>query len=220
MTYAQDGEDRIALNYFGPRKARLLEVGAYDGKCNSNTFALLESGWTGVLVEASVTAFRSLLAQHGHTDGVVLVHGAMGAASRLTPWWEHSPSGRPSQASTSVLGQYKRMCDIQKPTSPKDWHRFFVPEFTVDQLLQALPGPYAYISIDTEGTSVPLFESFDLRAMGAELVCVEHNEKSSYVPEGFAGAEHRERAVAHCRQHGLTDVLFDNGVNVICGRPK
>jgi hypothetical protein len=49
--YSQNNEQEIILNYFGDFKGHFLDIGAYNGVDISNTRALLELGWTGVLVE-------------------------------------------------------------------------------------------------------------------------------------------------------------------------
>jgi hypothetical protein len=49
--YSQNNEQEIILKYFGDFKGHFLDIGAYNGVDLSNTRALLELGWTGVLVE-------------------------------------------------------------------------------------------------------------------------------------------------------------------------
>jgi FkbM family methyltransferase len=56
-----------------------LDIGAYDGKTFSNTLALIERGWNGVLVEPAPEVFVTLMAnlkpfvESGKVD---LVHAA------------------------------------------------------------------------------------------------------------------------------------------------
>ncbi len=49
--FSQNNEQEIILDYFGDFKGRFLDIGAYNGVDLSNTRALLELGWTGVMVE-------------------------------------------------------------------------------------------------------------------------------------------------------------------------
>ena len=50
--YAQHGEDRALLEFFGGAPGFYVDVGANDGLSNSNTAALDQMGWRGLLVEA------------------------------------------------------------------------------------------------------------------------------------------------------------------------
>ncbi len=235
--YAQDGEDDVVLAYFKDlpvtdRTRRFLDVGAFDGMNVSNTRALVELEWMGVMVEASLSAFRDLLRHHGGNPRVALIHGPLAVASGLTPWWEHSAAiegsldRRASMASTTIEDQATRVHAIDLNQNPKQaadakrWQHFYQPQFTVDDLVKVLPPPYDFISIDTEGTSVDILEAMDLERLRTSIVCAEHNEKSAYVPDSLRGRKDRERSIAHCASFGLTEVLFDNGVNVICAKPK
>jgi len=227
MSYAQDGEDAIVAQYFRERGvacARLLDIGAFDGRYLSNSRLLIEAGWTGVLVEASLHAFRDLLHYYGGNEQLQLVHAAIGGICEpdgLIVWHEHSkpsPAGPrvASAASTSVAAQARHMQRIDPQNGEEDWRRYWLPHVSVQRLLLALPPPFMFVSIDTEGTSIDVLEAMDLEAMGTRVVCVEHNEKSDSVPDPGLHNEWT-RAVAHCGKYGLGQVLFDNGVNMICG---
>ena len=54
--YAQFDEDRILRSMMPQREGLFVEVGAADGVVGSNTLHFEQTGWTGVLVEASPTA--------------------------------------------------------------------------------------------------------------------------------------------------------------------
>jgi len=64
---SQHGEDGILEALFeriGTTNQRLLDVGAWDGRHLSNTFCLLEKGWSGILIEGDDTKFPQLQARH------------------------------------------------------------------------------------------------------------------------------------------------------------
>jgi hypothetical protein len=225
MSYAQSGEDLCVVKYLrdaGIARGRLLDIGACDGILYSNSLLLIEMGWRGVLVEASLVAFGALLDFYDDdAHDVELVHAAIGAADSLAEWHEHSGfditgARMRSAASSLVAEQVAHMKRIQPPEYTNEWRSFWQPVLSVPSLLKALPPPYAYVSIDTEGNSVEVLEAMDLGAMGTVIACVEHNAESSNVPA--PSQSDRERSIAHCAKHGLTKVLFDNGVNVICAR--
>ena len=74
--HSQYGEEKIILDYFKDFQGRFLDVGAYDGKTFSNTYALAERGWEGVLVEASPQCFVQMT-KCVSFKGVSLVCAAM-----------------------------------------------------------------------------------------------------------------------------------------------
>ncbi len=62
-TYSQNGEDGILseLNArLGIRSGEFVEFGAWDGKHLSNTYRLLEEGWSGVYIEGDGERFEAL----------------------------------------------------------------------------------------------------------------------------------------------------------------
>jgi len=61
--YSQNGEDGIIARVFsiiGPGEKRCCEFGSWDGIHLSNTRALIESGWSGALIECDSERFNRL----------------------------------------------------------------------------------------------------------------------------------------------------------------
>ena len=55
--YSQNGEQKIILEYFQDKyKGKVLDIGANDGITLSNSRALIEKGWDGVLIEPAPSA--------------------------------------------------------------------------------------------------------------------------------------------------------------------
>lgn len=59
--HSQWGEQEHILKFFGDKKGRFLDIGAFDGVTGSNTRALAELGWEGVYIEANPFVFAELL---------------------------------------------------------------------------------------------------------------------------------------------------------------
>lgn len=168
MHYSQNDEQEKLLEYFGEKVGRFLDIGACDGALNSNTLALVERGWSGVLVEPSVAAFGELHRRHGGNRKLTLVHAAVGGISySLIPFSD----------SYGVIG-YSTTEDVNR----EKWNHlvafeppFYIPMVPLDDLLRRFPGPIDMLSIDTEGTSVELFMNFPFDSIRPMAVVVEHD---------------------------------------------
>ena len=57
QSYSQYGEDRAIVELFGDHVGRFLDIGAWHPTVFSNTRALFERGWSGVMVEPSPCPF-------------------------------------------------------------------------------------------------------------------------------------------------------------------
>lgn len=65
--YSQAGQDKWVHEVIG-NSGVFVEVGAYDGVQTSNTFALENSGWTGLCIEANREIFKQLHSNRKSTN--------------------------------------------------------------------------------------------------------------------------------------------------------
>lgn len=189
---SQGGEANIIRAYFGDRVGAYLDVGALDGVLCSNTYELAECGWSGVCVEPDPVALEALRKTHAGNDRISIV-GAAVTDTDGTVKFHTSRGGGISTTSDAHL---------QKWNGATRFQTIEVPSVTVETLLKMHPGPFACLSLDVEGESVPLFEKFPLSDMGVELAVVEHD-----------GLEDRVRA--HAARHGLTQQIYWSAENCI-----
>lgn len=181
MTYSQGREDEIIAAHFGARVGarvgRFLEIGAFDGRANSNTLALVERGWSGVCVEADPKAFCALLERHGGNPRLQLVHALIAPALiGLAPGLATFHLATDASVSTTDERHRERW---KEATSFRPISMQVTP---VADLLTACPGPYDFVSIDTEGTSDVIAAALPLTALGVSLLCVEYG----YEPAALA----------------------------------
>lgn len=172
MTYAQRDEERY-IEKLGD-SGRYLEIGSYDGKTFSNTRALAERGWEGVCVEPAAHAFAAML--RDPPPHAKLIHALLGPRTGLASFLQ-------TQDAVSTTDR----------NHAEKWKGYAVPftlTFTVSvsviDLLKDFPGPYRFISIDTEGTSMWAFREFAplLEHLEVEMICVEHDGAKPHAP-GF-----------------------------------
>jgi hypothetical protein len=177
--YSQYGEQRAILKVLGfdwetgeGPQGRLLEIGAWDPIDKSNSRALIEMGWSAVLFEPSPGPLRKLVKEYGNNPKVEVV-GIPVTVGRGFLKLRVTDDALSAETSNEVhLGKwgnvggfYGTMTSYSIPMLSvlKDW------------------GSFDFVSIDTEGTSVDLFEELVggcKHAHFAELprcVCVEHD---------------------------------------------
>lgn len=66
--YSQHGEQAILEKLLPEPHGVLIDIGALDGQKNSNTRALLERGWRGIMVEPNLRAMVALMRNTSHLN--------------------------------------------------------------------------------------------------------------------------------------------------------
>jgi FkbM family methyltransferase len=198
--FSQNDEERLVLDFFGSFRGRFLDVGAYDGKTFSNTRALALAGWGGVAVEASACAARKLEALYADRSDVLALHAALTEVdngNHVELWETPDALSTTETAHREKWGAYTR------------FERILVPSISVPALVGKLGEPYHFVSVDTEGTSVPLaivlLRHLEARWPGfVALACVEHDGRFDELRAAFEPLRFRE--------------LARNGENLLFGR--
>ena len=147
-----------------------VELGAFDGLTDSNTFMLQHCfGWKGVLIEASPLNFRKLN-QSGREPGAKLWHSAV------------------CNSSAGVIQFAETMCENQQPCGLQTAgaFEFITPNrqnlrrnFTfpvrcrpLSDILRdsSLSGPIDFLSLDVEGSEAQVLRTVDPARFGAVLL--------------------------------------------------
>ncbi len=157
--YSQNREEQIIAEIVGDKPGRFLDIGAYDGKTNSNTLALAEKDWDGVLVEPSPVTFQKLFGLHGENDNLTLINCAVGAERGLVQFWD-MPDGYATARANLGKGRPFKLWRI-----------------TMEDLLESVGGNFDVISIDAEGESCDLFFCLPLESIKPKVICVEHDNR-------------------------------------------
>lgn len=169
--YSQNDEEAAILEAVGAQLGLFLDIGAYDGCTFSNTLALVERGWEGVLVEPSLGGFERLRARHGDNSKLQLVHALVGNGSGLVKFWD-----TPDALSTSNQEWYERLKPIAG-YAPACW----LAQVNLTDLLEAFPylGGVGVVSIDIEGESAQLLVDWPFHLMSPKVICVEHDSREA-----------------------------------------
>jgi len=170
--YSQNNEQEVILNYFKGKTGTFIDIGANDGITLSNTFALAESGWSGVLVEPSPTAFKKLRETYKDKKGFYFYNFALGITNDKVKFYDsetHLNKGDHGLLSTMVDEERKRW-------KTEKFNEIEVKCFRWKTFLNRLSvKDFDFISMDIEGMEVQLLKQMDLRT--TSLICVEWNSK-------------------------------------------
>ena len=176
--YSQNQEELHILQHAGAT-GRFLDVGAADGKTFSNTYALAERGWSGVCVEASPRMAAALVKNYPDESKIEIIAAAMGLSRGLVTMWATDDF-----VSTTDRKLMKKWSSYVAGHSP--YRRIVVPQIVWEDV--APLGPFHMVNIDTEGTSLALFDALPQAILSSmRVLCVEHNGDlaSLHVPDGF-----------------------------------
>ena len=172
--YSQYDEEKHILAAFEPGyKGRFLDVGAFHPMDKSNTRALFEKGWTGVMFEPSPGPMRNLLAAYGKDgSGVMLISAAVGIESGLLNL--HVTNDAVSTASEAEYGIWK---------NATGWYgKMLVPVMTLPEITNQFGG-FDFINLDAEGISGELLLKALEIGLEPHCFCVEHDGRTTELLE-------------------------------------
>lgn len=174
--YSQNGEQKIILDYFGGVRGTVLDIGANDGSTLSNSRALLELGWTGVLIEPAPIAFEKLRLLWDEEDDVQCVQAAITTTDGPLDFYSsgtHLRQGDTDLLSTThpeELARWKKSGEVFTKTT--------VRGITFETLMaETGVRHFDFISVDAEGEDWNILKQIDLTAVGCRLLCVEVNAR-------------------------------------------
>jgi FkbM family methyltransferase len=168
MNYSQRDEQQSILGVVDtlPDAGRFLDIGAWHARDLSNTRALYERGWSGMLIEPSPEPFLGLLKEYGEDPRVTLICAAVGFERTMTRFY--ATADALSTSSEENYAKWKHCGGF--------YGSFYIPVITIDEILNQF-GAFDFVNIDAEGTSVDLFHALLATAMRPRCVCVEHDDR-------------------------------------------
>lgn len=200
-TYSQFDEEQAILvhleTHLKPWVGRFLDIGAWDPKCFSNTRALFERGWSGVLIEPSPGPLANLLKEYGNEPRIEIVQACVGlnhgdlVKLRVT---DDSITAVKDSA-THQLWKEKGGYFADMTSLSIDWDH-----------INLWWGGFQFVNIDAEGISVDLFHAMLTSGARPDCVCVEHDSRMNELC-----------AVATDKGIGYR-LLYSNGTNAVFGR--
>lgn len=180
MSYSQQDEERHILESVSQMSGRFLDIGAFHPRVMSNTRALFERGWSGVMVEPSPRPMLDLLAEYGNEARIILISGVVGIERRMATL--HVTDDAVSTVSEEQFQRWNGTAQYRGS--------FRAPQITLRKLFEEF-GAFDFIDIDAEGISTDLFiQALDL-GQRPECICVEHDGRMPVLTRRAAAAGYR-----------------------------
>lgn len=201
MRYSQNLEQEIILEYLQGKIGTFLDCGANDGVTLSNTRALAELGWAGVLIEASPKAFKRLQENYPNSLKHHLYNFALGSFNGIADFNESgSLLGSDDIALVSTMNE-SEMNRFKKAVT---YDRVEAKCLTWETFIEGCPiKHFDFISMDIEGSELEVLPFMDLSK--TYLICIEWNGRYDLKAE-------YEKYL-----NGFT-LIHTNGENLIYGR--
>ena len=186
MSYSQNNEENLIAQVFdGKTDGWFLDIGAYDAKLLSNTRALYERGWSGVMVEPSPGPMTTLLKEYGNDPRIILVMAAVTKCAGLVRM--HATDDAISTSSETML-------KIWQDGGYNFYGSFLAQSITLELLVYHFGVNFDFIDIDVEGGSADLFLACLRFPLRPRLYCVEHDHRHAELVPIAAKKGYRELA--------------------------
>lgn len=165
INYSQGEEQEHILDTVGHLPTgRFLDIGAFNATSLSNTRALFEAGWSGLLIEPSPEPFLQLLREYGTEPRITLLSSAVGVEPDITLFYASADA-----VSTSSEDNYQKWREVGG-----FYGTFYAPVLSLADILHKF-GQFDFVSIDTEGSSTDLFRELLRLSVQPLCICVEHD---------------------------------------------
>lgn len=165
--YSQNDEEKY-IREWTPPQGRLLDIGAWWPTNLSNSRALIESGWSAVLVEPSPGPMRVLVGEYGSNEKITLLQSAVTAhGGRITMQITDYPVST-SDHKVYSLWRQDPLTQYLGPLS--------VWSMSIADILKEF-GRFDFIDIDAEGQSVEIATQLlgQPDEMLPQCFCAEHD---------------------------------------------
>ena len=151
---------------FGREPQRFLDIGSWHPTDKSNTRALYELGWGGIVIEPSPGPVQNLIREYGGKDSRVQV-----IAAAITP--DERKLIQLEVTDDAVTQPVESFNEAWRDCGY--YGRLTVPCISVRSLFEMFGGDFEMVSIDTEGSSGAVFKAMLDAGPRPRCVVVEHD---------------------------------------------
>jgi FkbM family methyltransferase len=168
---AQFFQDIVALHYSGfKRNGYFVEIGAGDGKLQSNTYFLEKNyNWSGILAEPNKSQYNKILSNRNcHFSNKIVF-----SQSNLELIFNET-----SQPYLSTIDEFSKSDGhASQRLKSNSLQKYNVKTISLMDLLEFYQSPKTidYLSLDTEGSEYHILSTFNFDIYRIRLITVEHN---------------------------------------------
>ncbi|MGI9215138.1 MAG: FkbM family methyltransferase [Gammaproteobacteria bacterium] len=188
MSYTQNNEEGLILNYFSNRnqsELTVLDIGANDGKTFSNSLKVIEMGWNAVLIEPTPKALALLASLHSFKKNVMCFPIAITNQNGMFQLQESS--SLLNQGDTSLVSSLKQEETVKWANNNVRFNTVNVMGMDFNSFLETSPyKKFNLISIDVEGYDYDVLSQIDLMSIGCEMLIIEFNGKDESLFTSYA----------------------------------
>ena len=169
---SQNDEEKYITEYFhnfnNGNGGKFLEIGAYNPTKFSNTRALFESGWTGVMVEPSPICMARIKEVYANQPRIQLLQVAISNEDGYIKFFE---AGGDAIGTTDIAHKEKweKGANVQ-------YSEIQVEAMSMAKLISLHGEEIDFINIDVEGTNFMLFSLLPNEFLHRlKMICIEHD---------------------------------------------
>jgi FkbM family methyltransferase len=158
--FPEAAEERLKAEFFGSSRGFFVDVGANDPHVGSQSFALEQAGWRGILIEPQPD-LAAKLQRHRAARVFAAACSSPGNAGKTMPLY--------------LAGMLSSLDHGLAVTGTRPHGTIDVPVRTLDDMLTeaAAPTPIDFLSIDIEGHEIEAFAGFDFARWRPRLILME-----------------------------------------------
>lgn len=208
-TFAQYGEDTLVSEYFNEARGknpdwrpRFLEIGAMNGRRDSNCYKLFLEGWKGVCIEPNPFHFVHLQQTYAGTR-VETVCALIGPDHGLRTL--HLNRDGLTTSHPEVFAKVKEKAFFATHCSS--------PVATPDELAERFGTDFDFVSIDSEGMDLDILRASGKLLEGTKLICIETD-----LPSEDPNPDHRKLVYDTLASMGFPVIVHQTQGNTLAAR--
>jgi len=176
--YSQNNEQDVILNYInqlGISNGKFMDIGAFHPKVFSNTRALYEDGWDGVIIEPSPICFSEFKREYELDPRMTLLNLAVSETIGNIDFYESNGDA----ISTTEIAHKEKW----EQNEGIKYNKIQVPTISVSELMETHGMDIDFISIDVESKNLELFDLLlpYFHTNPIKIVCIEHDNNIEHM---------------------------------------
>lgn len=172
--YSQFQQDKFAYeNYLKNKKnGFFVDIGAYDGECDSNSLFFENLGWNGICVEPNPEMFEKMI----KVRKCVCLPYAISDKNEINQFFQIKEGGPAVLSGLVNEFTQQAIARINTDLNPttQDFDYIEVECRTFDNIVDVYD--IDFLSLDTEGNELKILQSIDFNKYNIDIITVENND--------------------------------------------